>query len=516
MSTTPAAGHRANVKDATFVTRSLPDISYTTGLVGICTVPQGRSSPDDLGWHISDFLAFKSLAGNVVHSRAQTWLAHCDIATIVSADPDAYAHGKDRRVFRDEKLAVLTSDVQVKSSADELVTAFLNTVREKAEIVRKSQFNLVVIICGPTNLEQDIYFGTTNYEPRICSPRLRDVMGAGDEGSFRATVVTPAQFSAGWQVNPCFCKDDSFQPRADRMTFLAKQLGAIFAKPIAEKVLSWECPMIDLSKVDPEMRRFERYPGPVPPPIEHKTLMEKVHKALAARLMFGHDDHSFSFDADADDWEKLIGARRGEPLDAYKRGWETLGVTTRARSGMPFLGNLFGGTKYSQLAHIEHLVMESLATWQGVWTNAWGTAAEAKFRKFLGNDSLDDSDYHEMFNVMEQRASLLVMADLLVTNLKLPGAPGKRCREHAETVAHPGEVGKAYDQLCVCVPWVSLDMDRGADRFSYIQGPHRRQAQYLAAVLGCAFENSTLKAVMDRILKRKSSHNESHLIFRAN
>ena len=326
----------------------------------------------------------------------------------------------------------------------------------------------------------------------------------GDEANFRVTVITPAQFSAGWQVNPCFCKDDSFQPRAGALAFLAKQFGAIFARPIAEKVLGWECPVIDLSKVDPEQRRLERYPGPLPPPTEHKIVMEKVHKALAARLMSGHDDHSFSFDSNGDDWEKLIGARRGSALAEYKRDWDTFSVTTQERSGISFLGNLFGGTRYSQLAHIEHLVMESLVTWQGVWVNAWGRAAEAKFRQFLDKGSPDDSDCHEMFNVMEQRASLLVMADLLVKNLKLPGTPGQRCREFPETAALTGGVGKVYDQLCTCIPWVSLDMDRGADRFSYIQGHHRRQAQYLATVLGRAFDHANLEAVLARILKRES------------
>ena len=135
MVTTPAAGSRASAKDATFVTRSPPDISFTTGLVGLCTVPEDRSSFNDLGWHISDFLAFKSLLSNKLHSRAQTWLAHCDIGSIVGANPDAYAHGKDRRVFRDEKLTELTSDMQIKSSAHDLVADFLRTIDEKAKIV---------------------------------------------------------------------------------------------------------------------------------------------------------------------------------------------------------------------------------------------------------------------------------------------------------------------------------------------------------------------------------------------
>lgn len=495
------SGNGGGVKDATFVTRTLPDITSTTGLVGLCTVPEERANQHDLGWHVSDFLALKTLLGKRLHPKAQTWLSHCNIATVVEADPNAYAHGRDRRVFCDR--TELTSDIQVEPSADKLIATFIENIKGKAEVIKKFQYDLVIIVCGPTNLEQDIYFGTPDYMPCIRSTHLRDVMSA-DEGNFRAVVITPAQFSAGWQINPCFCKDDTFRPRTDTLTLMARQFGAIFAKPIAEKVLGWDCPMIDSSKVDPETRRCERYPGPVPLPNEHRIVMEKVHKVLAGRLAVGHDDHSFSFDTATDEWEKLIGPRRGETLDAYKQEWDKLGVATGQRSGMPFLGNLFGGTRFSQLAHIEHLVMESLTTWQGVWTDSWGRTARSKFQQFLDKGSPDDSDCHEMFNVMEQRASLLVMADLVVKHLELPVKPGERCRDYTETAALSGDVGTAYDQLCGCIPWVGLDMDRGVDRFSHVQNQHRRQAQYLAAVLGRAHENpAKLKADLHRILNRK-------------
>ncbi|RYP28446.1 hypothetical protein DL766_005877 [Monosporascus sp. MC13-8B] len=492
------AGDMNNVRDATFVTRSIPDVSSNAGLVALCTVPTDRAGPDDLGWHVSDFLAFKKLLSKHLHPKAQTWLAHCDIAQIVEANPLGYTHGKDRRILQ---IANLTGDIQVESSANELADKFLTTTKQKARIVKKLGYDLVILVCGPSTLEQDIFFGNADCKPRIRAYEIRSAMGLDDCQS-KGMVITPALFSAGWQVNPCFCSDSTVPTRTGFLTFLAKQFGAIFASHILTKVTGRDCPMLDVSKLD-HRHGFEDGTLTFRRRAEEDTLADKVHKALAARLMLGHSDHSFSFDAANDDWDKLIGPRRHKTLDAYKQEWEKLAVADAAAQFGPdpsLFGNLFGGTKASQLAHIKDLIRDSLTSWQGVWVNEYGRAAREKYRRFLNNADPDGSDCHEMFNVMEQRSTLLAVADLIVKYYSLPVPQGNRCRDYDATAAQPGEAGRVFGLLCRKVPWVYLHPDRGQDVYGKVQNPHQREAHYLAA----AFEmNSTdpreLDTAMDSI-----------------
>ncbi|RYP46377.1 hypothetical protein DL768_007394 [Monosporascus sp. mg162] len=492
------AGDMNNARDATFVTRTIPDISSNAGLVALCTVPHDRAGPDDLGWHISDFLAFKNLLSKHLHPKAQEWLAHCDIARAVEANPLGYIHGKDRRLLQN---ADLTGDIQVESSANELADKFLTATRRKAGIVKKLGYDLVILVCGPTTLEQDVFFGNDDYKPRIRAYDIRSAIGL-DDCQAKGMVITPALFSAGWQVNPCFCSDSTVPTRAGFLTFLAKQFGAIFASRILTKVVDIDCPMLDVSKLD-RRQLFEDGTLTFRRRAEEDILSDKVHKALAARLMLGHSDHSFSFDAANDDWEKLIGPRRHKTLDLYKQEWEKLAVADAATQfgpEPPLFGNLFGGTKASQLAHIKHLVRDSLTSWQGVWVNEYGRLAREKYQRFLNNANPDESDCHETFNVMEQRSTLLAVADLIVKYYSLPVPQGNRCRDYDATAAQPGEAGRVFGLLCRKIPWVYLHPDRGQDVYGKVQNPHQREAHYLAT----AFEMSStdpreLDAAMDSI-----------------
>ena len=486
--------------DATFVTRNIPDISATAGLIGLCTVPLDRAGPGDLGWHIADFLAFKAILGGYLHEMAQTWLSHCDIAKLVSENPEAYTHGTDRRIFGPGKL---TDNIRVESSADDLTEKFLKAITRTATIIKKYQYDLVIFICGPTTLEQDAFFGTNDYSPRIRSTNIRIAIGSND---CRAMVITPALFSAGWQVNPSFCRQVPFPTRADRAHFLAKQFGAIFARPVVAKVLGWNCPMLDLTMVDPLVRAREGFPGPVRSYLTKAALAATLHKALAARLMLEHSNHSFSFDKGNDDWEKVSGPRKHRTLMKHQREWEKLEVVKTTVDVDPdclFEGNVFGGAKASQLAQIKHLVRDSLTVWQGVWVNEFGREAKAKFQEFLDNANPTERACHEMFHVMEQRSTLLVMADLLVGYLELPLPLGERCRDYTATTVQPGTTAEAFGYMCRSIPWVYLPVDIGTNQYGKIQDPHHRDAQYVAAALGLTYKDSDSLDVATGCISRR-------------
>ncbi len=491
------------VGDGTFVTRSFPDISKNAGLIGLCTVPYERADPMDLGWHVADFLAFKKLLGGYLHPKAQTWLAHCDIGQLIKARPELYAHGKDRRIFHPGEL---TDDIDIETSAGELARKFVNIINKTGKNVKKLKYELVVIICGPTTLEQDVFFGTPNHQPRVTSTQMRIAMGL-DGCNLRTIVITPALFSAGWQINPSFCEQATFAPRADRTHFLARQFGAIFARPITEKILGWGCPMLDLTKVDTNKKAHERFPGPIGRSAEKDALMVTLHQTLAARQMSSHSDHSFSFDVANDEWEKLIGPRKGSTLVRLKQTWEELDIahaTLNFDRGLHFLGGIFGGTKTSQVAHIKQLIQDSLITWQGVWANEFGKLTKEKFQRFLDNDFPDEIDCHEMFMVMEHRSTLLVMADTIIRCLGLLSPNGERCRDYADIAAQSGEAGEGFARMCSNTPKVFLPPGMGINGYGYIHVPHYRESHYVGAALGhvCS-DRASLDTAMGHIRNRK-------------
>ncbi|KAI0379115.1 hypothetical protein F5Y04DRAFT_290573 [Hypomontagnella monticulosa] len=436
-----------DVLDATFITHTIPDIiSPNACIIGLCTVSNERAGSSDQGWHISDFLAFKALLCGETHPKAQTWLAYCDIQSIVNASPEQYAHGKDRRLvngaadvstYRDRKGNLQRRDdlIKVEPTVEGLATEFVKTLVEKSEIVKKMGVPIIIIICGPTTLEQDVFLGETEAGCRVTSERMRQALGDDVD----AIVVTPALFSSGWQVNPSFCRMPTTKVRADRTEFLARQFGGVFAKGIIEGWLGWKCPFLDLNLVDGKDKNNTLYPGPALPSSQQKAaakaLRVKIHSALMGRLANQHHDHSFDFDPQNDDWEIMVGPRKYKPLSYYRQKWATLRVGTSPateRQGLEFLGNAFGGTRLSQVNHIKHLVKESLTAWSWYWSLPVGQEARLIFKSFLDNLSPQDLDFHEVFDILEHRATLAVLADATSRYFGFPRPYKQRCRDWDE------------------------------------------------------------------------------------
>lgn len=494
-----------NVLDATFITHTIPDIlSPNASILGLCTVSTDRADISDQGWHIADFLAFRALLCGETHPKAQTWLAHCDILSLANAWPENYAHGRDRRLvndaagassYLDRKGNLHHRDDQIKVEPDpqRLATEFLKTLSEKSEIVKKMGFPIIVIICGPTTLEQDVFFGETEAKHCVKSELMRQALGDDVD----AIVITPALFSSGWQVNPSFCRPLATKARAGRTEFFARQFGGVFAKGIVEGFLDWKCPFLDLGRIDERDKNETLYPGPALPSYQQKLASEalrvKIHSALAGRLSTRHSDHSFDFECRNDEWEVMIGQRKHKPLGHYQQKWAKLPVATTpatVREGFRFLGDAFGGTKVSQANHIRHLIKESFAAWSGYWSLPFGQAAGGIFQAFLNYTLPNDLDYHEVFNIMEHRATLAVLADATTRHFNFPRPYGQRCRDWDEpkwTKESPESVRlgaiQSYGELTRLIPSVNLPPGVNYNHLSKVQGRLPVPISYLAASL---------------------------------
>ncbi|KAI2617104.1 hypothetical protein GGR54DRAFT_641207 [Hypoxylon sp. NC1633] len=507
------------VLDATFFSHTIPDITYDTGVVGLCAVSSDEAGPDRLGWHIADFLAFKALLRGETHHQAQTWLAQCDVAGIVNANPEGYAHGKDRRLVNgaadassfDDKgsLKHREDHIKVETVPDLLMDMFIKDLEYKAKVARHGGYPLIVIICGPTSLEQDIFFRQDDIKHHLTRDDIRKVLGSDID----VTVVTPALFSAGWQINPSFCKKPAGEVRADRTEFLARQLGGIFAKNHVDNFLGLACPLLDRNRVDEDVKQGEFF-GPVMPSEEQKelavALKVKVHNALASRLSVKHDDHSFDLNDANDDWERLIGPRRTQ-LSYFGQKWANLEgskapVTDEEKLG--FLGGAFGGNKASQVHHIHHLIKESFDAWPGYWNLPFGQKVRTVLNNFLQSASPESRDCHEIFNIMEHRATTAVLADALVEYFKLPKPHGLRCRDWDEPkwvqkASHEGHlyVVQSYKEVSKRIPAAIVPPEVNVNHLSVIQRRLEVPVVYLSVSLCVCDPKSegSLQAVVKHI-----------------
>ncbi|KAI0544294.1 hypothetical protein F4679DRAFT_589657 [Xylaria curta] len=506
------------VLNSSFITQTIPNVHRYAGIVGLCTVPEDSAGMNELGWHISDFLAFRALLCGDNPPRAQSWLAMCDIPALVEANSGQYVHGRDRRLVGfAAKPTEREDDIQVETSSESLKENFILAVKQKLEIAIKMKYPLLVIICGITSLEQDIYLGTIDAENRFSLKDLRDELG-DSINHVEATIVTPSLFSAGWQINPSFGRQACTEMRGSRHEFLARQFGGIFAQDLSKSFVGWKCPALDEAKVD-LMVRAERFPGPVWPSDEVKGLISRLHIKIQSCLVGGltasHMNHSFSFSQENDEWEILI-RRRERPLDYraldwYERKWAKLPTAQSSESideGYAFLGNAFGATRQSQLHHIKCLIKESYLAWPDHWASNFGEETKKDFERFMNNEEPDDLDCHEIFNVLEHRARQSILADAVVQYFGLSMPHNQRCRDwdHLKwkqelSDAARSSLIKYFGPVFGCVPGPNLPPGVNQNIMSKLQRRLESGANYVRAALGIHFLTSqdSSKDAIDRI-----------------
>ncbi|KAI1104562.1 hypothetical protein F4804DRAFT_341762 [Jackrogersella minutella] len=522
-STLAGGGVAGGVRNASFVTHTIPDISGESSIVGLCTVPHRRAGMDDLGWHIADFLAFKALFRGETHHKGQFWLAQCDVPNIATAN---CVHGSDCRDVSGVRFASLyknqlgvsnhrTDHIDFHASPQMLMSEFIKILSHTSELARTHGKPLIILVCGPASVEQDIFFGETGGSTHLKSDSLRRVLGE----DIQVTVITPALFSAGWQVNPSFCRPTAGSLRADRTEFLAKQFGGVFAKEHVGRFLESTCPFVDYDQLS---EGDKVWLGPPMLSASQKQLQGdlkvKIHSTLAGRFSGRHGDHSFDFEVENDDWEKLVGPRQHKPLSHYRKKWEELPVGTRAASDeqkFDFLGNAFGGNCSSQLNHLRHLANDSLSSWPGIWGLPIGRQSKTAFAMLFKDPNIDSSGCHELFNILEHRATMAVLADMTVTYLDLPMPSNQRCRDWNDRGFNFRDYASQHAEITKCIPSVHLPPGINENRLRLVQNCLDVPISYLAVALHhYAERGGDLKPMIKRtcdFLKGIKSHQDSLL-----
>jgi hypothetical protein len=481
----------SDVLDATFVTRCPPDVERHTTIVGVCAVPSGREGTDDMGWHVADFLAFKSLFDSQINPRYQAWISYTDAN--LAATKHGYTHSGRRLDPSNQSHDV---PIVIEPSASKLAAKIISQIFAKAQLAKDNGESLIIIVCGPTTLEQDICLGD-DYKASVTSEQISAVI----DTDIDVTFVTPSITSAGWQVNPSFKSKHGTlsvalrSPSASPIDFMARQCGAIFASKIIPYLSDSESPLID-HLADPSefplvMTEDQKQ--------ARASLEIGIYSLLARRMINGNGNHTFSFETETDQWEDLLGRRKGRSLEKLSQQWEKLPAvspanttkTTEYSTGtadgeaskeLRFLGGAFGGNKASQISHIKHLIKESLNSWPGYYSTSFGQLLRRELDEYLDQTTHDDLEWHTMFNIskyipqswrntlplplvlsspkvvfaletnclesdryarifdksltsiftVENRISLMVLGDLVTKNFRIPPVFNARCRDWDE------------------------------------------------------------------------------------
>ena len=135
---------------SSFVTISVPDLTWDDYLVVICTVPQTYCTRDALAYHVADLAAFKHLFTNrLPSSHHLVWLSACHPRPLGSLH-----HGSK------EVISAFDDSIQIETDQAELMGLFLSSITVSGDSIRTKEQStssrLIVIVCGPTNSQQDI------------------------------------------------------------------------------------------------------------------------------------------------------------------------------------------------------------------------------------------------------------------------------------------------------------------------------------------------------------------------
>ncbi|KAI1261514.1 hypothetical protein F5Y18DRAFT_200156 [Xylariaceae sp. FL1019] len=430
------------VLDATFVSQTIPDFPKPAGVVALCAVPEARATLEEMGWYIALLLAIRSLVCGENHEEAQTWLSMCDIEAIVERHPELGTYGTSNRRVVSEASKTKTysskgveqarkDNIQTCTSIEDIKAKFVEAAKAKINVCKKRCYPVIFIICGLTSIQQDVYLGSL--EEQWSFSDIRADIGE-DLDSVQAIFITPALFSAGWQVNPMF-GGRPFPLRAGRNEFVARQFGGLLAKDLLVNYFGWHCPMLDLSKVDQEVRaEAGAKPTPLLADSTITALMSEIESILHSRLSGGctrnPEADDFSFDVKNDEWSQLITDRRGPSLAEYENRWDRLPQATGQKPmGLYFLGNVFGGSIASQISHIHFLTEESFLAWPGHWGRQFGEDTKQALDQFLKKTVPSPSDCHEIYNIVAHRAMTSVLGDRIVQYFDLPVPNSQRCRD---------------------------------------------------------------------------------------
>ncbi|KAK4216621.1 hypothetical protein QBC37DRAFT_310002, partial [Rhypophila decipiens] len=475
---------RAGATEASLVVHNPPDIQSNCEVLGICAVPEEYSDPKMYGWIVADFLAWKTLFYG-------TWLSSLDIAHALQGG--SYTEEMVNKVLGANKdhITALPTDSQ------ECVETLFKSISERAQEADKKGASLLVMIFAPTTPEQDVvieFGGMPGKKAYLTTEKIRAVIqDSVKHDHLPVILMTPSPLTGGWLCNPSLF----LGPNGDIThvsQFIAKSCGAAFANRIIKLYTTRGSPF--LSDYQKKAVKYDDLMPIRPSATQLGSLHEfhrKIHEALEHRLCNLAGKHSFVFDSD--NWQETYASRNGFPLEKWEARWTRTGVSAdEENDGFSFLGEVFGGSRASQLFHISYLACIETQTCPGDWQRPGAYTTRELFDYVRMTENPREDTVKRVFDAIEYRSSCITISQILVKGLGLPVPDGVKCRywvddEKAFDDSVYNKLQRAFAEIHNLFDQVALLP--GETRHDYKAVRFLRPARWLAACIAHHFADGS-------------------------
>ncbi|KAF7559366.1 hypothetical protein G7046_g4789 [Stylonectria norvegica] len=325
----------------TFTTSSLPDVKRGDSIVAVCTDRH----------QVAAFLALKYLLSPIIPADNQVWHSCCDLRGQASL---SYGSKNVIGAF-DETVLVEINPTTLMRRVFWSVGGLAHAAMARGE----TRSSLVILVFGPTSLQQDILLDEPQPsrfggQPQYCSTaQLKHII----RGNIDSMLITANMLGSGWVVNPALTRR-GHPNNTEQLMELALPQNVPHAATlnvkhtqVLEDVLKAS---VDGGKERTEMKPLNR---------NLRSKFGKLHRTM--RKCSSHDfkfptprERTLNLLPQHDDWPQLNGDRLGAPLHAYIYCWQLLPdakVEEDVEAAFPY--GCFGGTRESCLQHISLLLL---------------------------------------------------------------------------------------------------------------------------------------------------------------
>ncbi|KAM6535155.1 hypothetical protein FALCPG4_004745 [Fusarium falciforme] len=303
----------SNYPSSTFTTTSIPDIHPHSCIAQILTVPSQ---------HLDDPFHKRFVAGYYAISHLLSPLVPPEHWVRLSASkPQSHVNLR----YGNKDVSGIWDNVTVHEDPAELTEAFLDAIA--AMSLKASNYcqagypsSLVIIICGPTSLHQDM-IRELPY-PLTPSTKLH-LLTVGEiqsciDSKVRATLIAPSMLCTGWVVNQSLGVQPARNSTPTDQMFrqIARNVASLYEVQASQDLLGPNSKLVQNRDGQDLSTWVNTSQG--------RDLCNAVAKSCRASLSIATPRCVFNLYSRLDDWSRLSGDRLGEPLDRSWPNWQLL------------------------------------------------------------------------------------------------------------------------------------------------------------------------------------------------
>ncbi|KAJ4234212.1 hypothetical protein NW759_001208 [Fusarium solani] len=303
----------SNYPSSTFTTTSIPDIHPHSCIAQILTVPSQHLDDPFHERFVAGYYAISHLLSPLVSPE--------DWVRLSASNPRSHVSLR----YGNKDVSGICGNITVHEDPAELTEAFLDAIA--AMSLKASNYcqagypsSLVIIICGPTSLHQDM-IRELPY-PLTPSTKLH-LLTVGEiqsciDGKVRATLIAPSMLCTGWVINQSLGVQPARNstPTDQMLRQIARNVASLYQVQASQDLLGPNSKLVQNRAGQDLSTLINTSQG--------RDLYSAVDKSCRASLSIATPRCVFNLYSRLDDWPRLGGDRLGEPLDRFWPNWQLL------------------------------------------------------------------------------------------------------------------------------------------------------------------------------------------------